>query len=334
MSTYLLPASAIAGSVYFSNYLDTTKDIVVSFDYACYGTDPSGSEGFCVFFVNSYTGGVVLSGAPGPGLGYSYASNIAVEGISQTIFSGIEYGELGIGFDLTGNFSSQNYGVSGLLTPVPNSISVRSSFNSAYSLVYNSGTTLSDNAFSLYQQISAGQTPTFNRMRVRLTDFGNRVVVDVKRPGDISFTNLVDTPTYTTLPASVFCGLSFTTGTVGSTVLKLENFNVNGITTTAISPNNQSFFIYSILPNQSYYGGVSAMKFIPISQKYNGSSLGSILLDPFDSLSAINVDANGYPSYTNDPILSASLITVVSGLGIQPYTNADQYILPIIFSQV
>ena len=333
MSTYTLPASATAGSIYFNNYLDITKDIVISFDYACYGTDPAGSEGFCVFFINSYAGEVNFGG-PGPGLGYSYINNIDVDanGIQQTTFQGILYGELGVGFDITGNFCTQSYGVSGLLTPVPNSISIRSSYNNAYNLIYNSGNSLSANSFSLYQQITAGQTPTYNRVRVRLTDFGNRVVVDIKRPGDFYFTNIVNAPTYTTLPESVICGVSFTTGNIGSTEFKLKNFNVNGVITQKTSSNDQIFFVYSIQGNQSYYGGVSAMELIPSLTSYAGPYPGSVELTSFDTISAINVDANGNQSYTDHPILSAALITV--GGSIQPFTNIDPYISPIIFTQI
>ena len=334
MATYVLPANATAGSIFFSDYLDITKDIVVSFDYACYGTDPNGSEGFCVFFVSSYTGGNIIDGGPGPGLGYSYTTNITVDGSPNTVFPGISFGELGVGFDLTGNFSSQSFGVSGLQTPVPNSISVRSSYNNAYGLVYNSGNTLNDNSFSLYQQITAGQTPTYNRVRVRLTDFGNRVVVDIKRPNDFAFTNIVDAPTNTILPVSLTCGISFTTGNVGTTTFKLKNFNVNGFITNKSANNDQSFYIYSIANNQSYFGGVSAMELIPTLSSYVGPYAGSVSLGAFDTLSAVNIDANGNQSYTNHPILSSSLIIINKGLGLQPYTNADQYISPIIFTQI
>ena len=316
---YFLPSDATAGVIYFSDYFDVTKDIVVSFDYTCYGPNATGSEGFCVFFVNSYTdtNGGLTNGGPGPGLGYAYVSNINAihESVPQNTFNGIDYGILGIGFDITGNFGSSLYGLSGLDTPVPNSITLRNNFNTNYNFIYNSGDiSLSSTPITLYQCVTGDIVPVYNRARVRITDFGNRAIVDIKRPGDFTFTKLVDNPISTEWPSlstgqlsgGVIVGLAFTTGQIPTT-FKLKNFNVNGTITTVKGTDTRQYW--------SYTTDITGSTFTP----------NPTIFRITDSLSAINVDGNGNAIYSNHPILSASLITVQNGT--QPFLTGDQYVI-------
>ena len=234
--TYLLQPSATAGFLYHSQSFDTINDLVVTFDYACYGTGVSGNEGFSVFFVNAAPG-IINGGGPGPSLCYTPVSGLsAVNSTGLSSFSGVQYGALGIGFDLTGNFSTSAFGVSGLSAPIPNSISIRDSSDNNYGLLYNSGNLSGSNFpfnYTFYQQISslsATQNLTYDRIRVRLTDFGQRVLIDIKRSSDLYFTNFINflVPATTWWPDIVNCCLGFTTGD-GSTSFKIKNFNVNGL---------------------------------------------------------------------------------------------------------
>lgn len=234
--TYLLPLSSTAGTIFFNQGFDTNKDIVISFDYACYGYGETGSEGFSVFFTSAFTAiSALTGGGPGPGLCYSPVNGVSsIGGASLSSFPGATLGAMGIGFDITGNFSTNNYGFNGFNNPVPNSISIRDNFDNNYTLLYNSGDLASNSypfQYYLYQQLPDNtQQPTYNRIRVRVTEFGQRIIVDVKRPTDFNFTNFVNyvLPATAWWPDNVYCSLGFATG-LNQTILKIKNFNVNGI---------------------------------------------------------------------------------------------------------
>jgi hypothetical protein len=248
--TYTLPATASSGTIYLSSYFDTTKDVVVSFDYACYGPAVSGTEGFCVSFVNSYVN-TVTGGGPGQGLGYTPTYGLSALSGTRLLssFAGLNYAELGVGFDITGYFAA-SASSSGTLDPVgtsttttlsglnaksQNSISIRDSYKNNYALIYNTpNLSTFGTPFFLYQQITdSSQALTYNRVRVRLTDFGKRVVVDMKRPSDLYFTTLADVTNNNTWPASVIGCLSFCTSlSTSPTYFKVKNFSINGSITT------------------------------------------------------------------------------------------------------
>ena len=235
VSYSVLPESSSIGTIYFEKYFDTSKDIVISFDYACYGGSTTGDEGFCVSFVNAFAN-TVSGGGPGPALGYTSLSGISayVEGTGyRSLFNGLYYGEIGVGFDLTGNYGSIGYGVSGYSTGVPNSITIRDSYRTNYKPLYNTGDLLNNVTapISLYQQVTSTNDVVYNRARIRLTDFGSRLVVDLKRPQDLNFTNYIDINNTNIWPGSVRGCMSFATGTT-QTILKIKNFCINGSLTT------------------------------------------------------------------------------------------------------
>ena len=290
---YNLPLDTVAGLIYFSKYLDTTKDIVISFDYSCYGPTVSGSEGFCVFFADTFNP-TVIGGGAGPGLGYSSVSGISTDASNINIL-GMPSAIMGVGFDITGNFGSNQFFNSGDANPTPNSITLRNNYQSDYNFITkttNLNNIMFGNTISLYQQINQGQTPIYKRVRVRLTDFGQRIVIDIKKTSDTSFTNYLDynfqsynnslssTPTlsgYTVKwPPSVLCGLAFTTGEIMNTTFKIKGFNINGNTTTVIS---QGTYTYNIDTNT-----------LPATLDYKSPNNNLVR---YDVLSAINIDPYG-----------------------------------------
>jgi hypothetical protein len=244
---YTLPSNAVAGSIYFSEFLDPTNDIVISFDYACYGTSLTGAEGFCVFFSNSFVQ-YLNGGGPGPGLCYGAVSGVDTSNIKTVGLNGLNGGIIGVGFDLTGNFGNNKFYNSGYRDTVKNSIAVRSSFNSLNNIITRSpslNTLTFGKTVNLYQQLTAtDHKPDFKRVRVRLTDFGQRIVVDIKDIGDLNFTNylnysfttynnsIASSTTLSSFPISftgpVWCGLGFANGESGNTKFKIKGFNVNG----------------------------------------------------------------------------------------------------------
>jgi len=126
-----MPIDGKAGSFILQQSFSTKADLTISFEYACYGTNSAGDEGFCVFLVNNYVP-TISGGGPGHGLGYT-----AVSGISAWIndagyipakmtSDGISGGLIGIGFDLKGNFALSSFGiVPGRDIGIPNSITIR-----------------------------------------------------------------------------------------------------------------------------------------------------------------------------------------------------------------
>ena len=248
---YFLPSDAVAGTVYLSKNVDPAKDITISFEYACFGTELQGDEGFCVFFYDTYAK-CLTGGGPGPGLCYTPTFGVSAYSVNGNIVSnydGVNYGQLGIGFDLTGNFSTTGFGVDGLLDGVPNSITIRGSENASFERYYTSSS-LDSSAFpvpfSLYQHITAQDDVIYRTVRIRLTDIGKRVIIDFKHPGDTSYTNYINTTVPETWSNSVNCCLGFTTGLTGA-CFSIKNFNINGIVST-LSANPP------ILTNWSYYG--------------------------------------------------------------------------------
>jgi hypothetical protein len=294
--SYILPSDAISSAIYLSLYLDTSKDIIVSFDYACYGTEPIGSEGFCVFFANTVSEAIQYGG-PGPGLGYS-----SVSAVNDRTYYGMGAGVLGVGFDIRGNFGSKAYGLSGYDIPLENSITLRDGQGEKYRDLYrteNLRSTIYNTPFSIYEQITTNQKPTFKRVRVRITDLGNRVLVDMKTAHDASFTNYVDyTFNYTKFwPTTVRCGLSFATGTTTNTKLKLKNFNVNGVFSSKEGKNDNTY-VYLTDPNTlqgstfAYTNPSNPVFYAEDIMRVRNANIGSttnptltspyIIVDPFD----------------------------------------------------
>jgi hypothetical protein len=245
---YTLPYDATSSTIFFSRYIDTTKDFVVSFDFACYGPSETGSEGFCIYFTDTDRP-YVQYGGPGPGLGYSPVSGIRAN-TNIASFWGIDSGILGVGFDLTGNFGSNTFFSSGLNFINPNTITLRGTANapqSGYNFITqtkNINTSYYDTPISLYQQVAFNAEPIYKRVRVRVTDYGKRIIVDLKSPDDLFFTNYLDYDISSTIkwPTSIRCGLAFSTGLYTDTVFKIKGFNVNGAFTNVASVDSNTYF--------------------------------------------------------------------------------------------
>ncbi|CAB5226334.1 hypothetical protein UFOVP760_112 [uncultured Caudovirales phage] len=308
--SYILPSDAIASAIYFSLYLDIKKDIIVSFDYACYGPDLIGSEGFCVFFSNTFAE-AIRSGGPGPGLGYS-----PVSGIGGNDYFGMDAGILGVGFDITGNNGSNRFTDTGYPDVVSNSITLRNGQGENY---YISQRTLNLNnvAFkrpiSLYEQITDNRPPTFKRVRVRLTDFGQRVVVDMKKVGDYDFVNYLDYtyPEKKSWPKTVRCGVSFATGSVTNTVLKVKGLNINGIYSTDRGEEINTY-TYTVDTNS-----------LPGALTYDNPSFEFFNYNDILRVENVNYNDLTNPALTGNPLI---LVNPVDGPLGAPYIPGNEYV--------
>lgn len=297
---YTLPVTASAGSIYLSKNLDTTKDVVVSFEYACYGPEAVGSEGFNVFFFDTFAG-FLSGGGPGPGLCYTPVFGITAFSNNQTVtnFDGVNYGQLGIGFDITGNYGTSGFGVDGFDVGIPNSISIRLSQENLYSLQYRTPSLIqpgADKPFSFYQQITGADQPEFHQIRIRLTDFGQTIIVDRKASCDEEFVNYVNTSIEQIWAPSVNCCLSFASG-LTSTYFALKNFNVNGIFTPVTA---------APITNTWTYSGVY----------YLGQDPNPAVLTVRDTITIQNA-----PPWNNYPPL-----ILITAEGSAPFQNTDGYI--------
>jgi hypothetical protein len=299
---YQLPPDAKAGTIYLSKNLDTLKDIVVSFDYACYGSNPVGSEGFCVFFYNTFAK-FLSGGGPGPGLCYTPVFGISAfrpDGTIDYNYDGVARGQLGVGFDLTGNFATSGFGPDGLGDYIPNSIAIRGSENYGYKLYYRSedlaGPTFAK-PISLYQQITGSEDPTFTTVRVRLTDFCQHIYIDYKDPVTNKFVNYVEQYLpESVVPPSMNCCLSFASG-LTSTCFSVRNLSING-----------SFTSVSAIP-------------ITFSWTYTGAAYLGLLPTHATLTVRDTITIQNAPPYQNTPPL-----IFVSQDGAAPFQNSDGYI--------
>lgn len=260
---YQLPSSAKCQSLFIDKILDTTKDIVITLDFECYSSNNYVDEGFTICFIDSYYQ-TQIGGGPGSGLGYA-----SVSGLSATVNSsltsnwpGIIGGYIGIGFDLTGNYSLSNVGFSGYSTPIANSIAIRGPYYENYPIVFRTPTLSTYNIpFTICDSVSSSG---IKRARVRITDFGQTLIIDLKSKLNNDFFNYATISLPFTLPVSVIPGLTYSTGVSGFN-LKVRNININGILTQNTTP------LYTlsgdIYFNNAYFA-YSAYQLIPINITY------------------------------------------------------------------
>jgi hypothetical protein len=324
---YTLPDNSIAGSISFSQYLDITKDVVITFDYACYGIDSIGSEGFCVFFGDTFTP-IVQGGSPGPGLAYSSIQNVTNVPANADV-NGLVSGLIGVGFDITGNFGSNAFFDSGYDNKVTNSIVLRSNYASNFNIITrtpNLNDRLFANTINIYQQLSGSKDPNYNRVRVRLTDFGRRIVVDMKPVDSLNFTNYLDytftdynnsllsSTSLSAYPVSfsptVRCGLGFATGETVNTVFRIRNFNINGVFTLSASSGTYTYDI-----DTTTLSGSLAYTY-PLAQYFNTYDR-MYVVDTYDG-------TNPYPPSTTNPAITANPLLLAGDLG-APFVAGDQF---------
>ena len=240
---YNLPVSAACSAIYFPKIVNTEKDIVISFDYTFYSGYNNGYEGFLVSFTDT-TGDTetfydpqwtnntaIYGGGPGKGLGYTNLTvltqpNSASNTFESTVYAGKYKGSLGIGFDASGNFALSSLDVTGYSTPVPNTICLRDSYLNNYNVIHrtpNLSTINSEYPVALYQQ---GTTPEYKSVRIRITNLGKRVIVDMKPLSGETYYNFVAYDLPAPLPRALSVALSYSTGKI-SPAFNIKNFNLN-----------------------------------------------------------------------------------------------------------
>jgi hypothetical protein len=240
---YNLPVSAASSAIYFPKIVDTEKDIVVSFDYAFYSSYDNGYEGFLVSFTDA-TGDAetfydprwtnntpIYGGGPGKGLGYTNLTvltqpNSSSNTFTSTVYTGKYRGSLGIGFDASGNFALSSLDVTGYSAPSPNTICLRDSYLNNYNVIHRTSNLLTENPdypVALYHQ---GATPEYRSVRIRITNLGKRVIVDMKPLSGETYYNFLAYDLPAPLPKALSVALAYSTGKI-SPAFNIKNFNLN-----------------------------------------------------------------------------------------------------------
>jgi hypothetical protein len=205
--------------------LDTYHDIIVSFDYARYSTLDVPQGGFCVVFFETEQE-VPIIGGPGSSLGYTPSNQkdyCYVKG-----YNGFVYGYLGVGFDINGEFGYNNGLVDGLLTPVPNSCTIRSSSEERYKHIATSRNLLySPVPFLVAEKLTDEKDAKYKSVRVIISKAFTSIEVQIKNIEDRNFTTILSTKIPQRRRTGVKVGIT-NTMLDSFTKFDLKNFNVAG----------------------------------------------------------------------------------------------------------
>ena len=313
---YTLPTSATSSVIYFPRTVNAEKDIVITFDYAFYGTEPLGSEGFCISFADLNTiGALVTGGGPGKALNYTNLTLLSTLNNDTFIFKDYEGkfgGSLGIGFDVSGNFALSSLNVPGTSTPIPNSICIRDSRTNSNNVLYRSeslATTSYKVPCSLYESTTG--TPAFKTVKVRLTNLGRKVLVSIKPVSAYEFVDYVDYDLPVARPPVVSVALSYSSGK-NTPTFKIKNFNLNCFFKEISAQKYDAVFTgpgifgtdgvtFTTPYNYKFYYNKESITDLPITMNLyiDSNPIANILFDPtyINTLFAVTDSSRTYYSY-------------------------------------
>lgn len=204
-------------TLFINNVFDLSKDVVVTLDYSA----PLNADGGILFGVIPHYRVAPDGYSTGAGLGYS---NVTAN-VTATSATGILDTLLGVALDFTGTFATDQTGTLGLSASVPNAITIRKQASLGYQLITTSGN-LSAKSFYLADN-------TQKRIRFRLADLGNRIVVDAKNITDRIFTNYMDYRLDSQLLQYCRVYVAFTVNTSVSDI-RVQNLNYNAHDVTMV----------------------------------------------------------------------------------------------------
>jgi hypothetical protein len=271
-------------SIFYNNVFNANKDVVMTLDYTAYDTNPQGG---IIFGILPYYRVAPDGSSAGAGLGYSDDTTLSAAGMYDA--------QLGVGLDFSGYFATSATGTLGLSTIQPNSISIRGPASQQYPLLVTTGNLSSATSpFALYD--TSGSAAAVKRVRVRLTDFGSRIIVDTKSSFNQDFTEQLNYSTSYNSTQYVRLYWGFTLGS-NTTKIAVQNLNING---------------YDITSTMSYsYSGAW----------YLGLSSNPALLTENQFLSVVN----SYPSISAAALSGISpLISISNASRGAPYVADNQ----------
>lgn len=327
-----LPADTKSSSIVLKNgnvtlVFDPTKDVAVSVDYSFFESTSALGGGFCVFFIAD-TNTQIVSGAPGPGLGYTTLSDYSYKGISS--FFGTSGGYVAVGFDVDGYFAVSGTNITGGYTyPVPNSITIRGGSNDNYSFIGNSGNLLNypNVNYPNSEAISLSTVQNeYKTIRVSLLNFSSTILVEFKNDEGVFVPYYQQNLNLTRPQNTLRAGISYSTGLSGNNNFWIKGINFRGtqgnfygtitppvtsniLTQTdnviyiSLSEDNQSLSSYSVLNGYLYYI-IDPVTYTFTSYYYSNTAegLSGFTLSeaglPIIEGGNFNDYANGYFNYT------------------------------------
>ena len=293
-----MPFTPIQESIVFSKIFDVyNKDLTVTIDYKAYSTDNVIDGGFVLGLVPFYRV------APD---GYTLSAGMCYSSVSGV--SGIKDAQVGIGFDFSGQFSLSSTGTGGTSAVNPNTICLRGPA-SAYSFITKTANLSTVTPpFTLYSPNCA--TADIKNARIRVTDFGRQIIVDLKNKSEAKYTNYLNVQMDSAIVAYERFYVGYTTS-LSNQVFQIQNVNINGYDVT---------IDYTV--SGAYYMGLSSS----LSLSY-----------PISAIPLIEGDLLGIQNYFGiNPSTTSTLYSTYSGLGPLilsadgpglPYVSDDSYII-------
>lgn len=210
--------------IYNETPFDSRHDIAASLTFSVFNPVSSCSGGISIVFyedslISPYGGG------PSGSLGYCPYTGISV--LSSTNYEGLKGGYIGVGLDITGNFSKKGNGKSdGDYKNNPNTVAIRGPESSNYPLL-----TVTEN-LSTISNIILGQNSTtendavLKTIRVILTDHGRKIKVQKMVTPD-NFLTLSETYLDKRKNTAYRVACNFVSND-DTTVFKIKDFNCYG----------------------------------------------------------------------------------------------------------
>lgn len=321
-----LPADTKSSSIVLKSIdqtlvFDPTKDVNVSVDYSFFQSTSALGGGFCIFFIAD-SNSQIVSGAPGPGLGYTTISDYSYKGITN--FPGTSASYIAVGVDVDGYFAVSGTNIAGGFTfPVPNSITIRGGQNDNYSLLGNSGDLRNypKIEYPNSQSLTLSTIPNeYKTIRISLLNFSSTVLVEFKDEYGVFKPYFQQSINLPRPQNKIRAGLSYSTGLSGNNNFWIKGINFNGTQGNYYSSTTPT--ITSNILNQ-----VNNTIYLSLTENNQALSTYSVLngylytvVDPntytFTSYYYTNTAA-GLSSYT----LSEAGLPVISGGTFQDYTN-------------
>ena len=295
---YTLQSGYRSEALSFTKVFDVfNKDLVITIDYEAFSTDNALSGGFVLGFLPYYR--IYPDGtSAGAGMGYSSVSGLSSNFVDISAY-GISYGQVGIGFDFSGKFSSLETGTGGTSSYNPNTVSIRGPA-SAYNLItVTSNLSTYSTPFTLFNTNSS--LPSIKNARVRITDFGQRVIVDLKDKATASYTNYINVQ----LPTAISNYCRFYIGYASENTKNyfgIQNVNINGYDVT--------------------------MQYLVSGAYYMGLSSSSSLLYPISSVLLNDGDKISIQNYFPPRPVSATDVFTISGVSLSAFTGEPIYTIP------
>lgn len=176
--------------IYNETPFDSRHDIAASLTFSVFNPVSSCSGGISMVF---YEDSLISPYGGGPSGSLGYAPYTGSPVFSQSNYEGLKGGYLGIGLDITGNFSKKGEGkTDGDFKNNPNTVAIRGPEANGYSLLTVTENLSSLSNIVLGQGYTTEENAIYQTIRVVLTDHGRRIKVQKMQSPD-NFITIAET---------------------------------------------------------------------------------------------------------------------------------------------